>query len=240
MKDLFKGIVYPIFRLFSKIKTTAFSDFFIAWGYMIRSEALYYNSKVPSFPNRWDMHKDLVGNHLHSQENILYLEFGVYKGQSYQIWVDGNKNPASRFAGFDTFTGLPEDWGNIKKGSFSAEGKIPDISDPRSKFYVGLIQDTLPGFVTTMTPERRKVIHIDVDIYNATLITLILLQPYLAPGDILIFDDFFTITKGAHEFKAFCDYLKLFPTSYRPVNKCRRGHFAIELPSDTGSPAPGR
>lgn len=230
MKDLFKGIIFGLFRIFSNIKTRIFSDFFIAWGYMIRSEALYYNSRIPAFRNRWDMHQHLVEKHLNPQDKILFLEFGVYKGQSYEIWVNGNKNTESRFAGFDTFTGLPEDWGNIKKGSFSAGGKLPDyITDPRSNFHVGLIQDTLPGFVKTISPDQRKVIHIDVDIYNATLFTLIGLYPYLRSGDILIFDDFFTITKAAHEFKAFYDFLDLYHTPYKPLYKCRMGHLALEI-----------
>ena len=230
MKDLLKGIVYSVSRICSGIKTTAFSDFFIAWGYMIRSEALYYRSKVTAFRNRWDLHGHLVSKHLNPEEKILFLEFGVYKGQSFEIWVNGNKNPGSRFAGFDTFTGLPEDWGNIKKGSFSAGGKLPDyITDPRSKFHVGLIQDTLPGFVKTMSRDQRIVIHIDVDIYNATLFTLLALHPWLRSGDIIIFDDFFTITKAAHEFKAFYDFLDLYHTPYKPLYKCRMGHLAIEI-----------
>lgn len=235
MKDLLKGIVYSVSRVFSKIKTTSFSELFISWGYMIRSEALYYHSKIPAFKDRWEMHEHLVTKHLDPEEKIHFLEFGVYKGQSFYIWVDGHKHPESRFAGFDTFTGLPEDWGNIKKGSFSAGGNLPAyITDPRSKFHVGLIQDTLPVFIPTLSPGHRKVIHIDVDIYNATLFTLIQLHPHLRPGDIIIFDDFFTITKAAHEFKAFYDYLDLYHMPYKPLYKCRMGHLVIEI---TGRPA---
>src|SRR5258706_9213409 len=168
MKELFKKIYYLFFSLFSKIKTTAFSDIFISWGYLIRSEALYNRSKVQAFKDRLDMHQYVVTQYLRPDEKVHFMEFGVYKGQTYAIWVENNKNSGSGFEGFDTFTGLPEDWGNIKEGSFSAGGKLPDIKDPRSRFHVGLIQDTLPVFIKDLSKDERKVIHIDVDIYNAT------------------------------------------------------------------------
>jgi O-methyltransferase len=229
MKEIFKKIYYLFFSLFSKIKTTAFSDVFISWGYLIRSEALYNRSKVQAFKDRLDMHQYVVTQYLRPDEKIHFMEFGVYKGQTYAIWVENNKNSGSGFEGFDTFTGLPEDWGNIKEGSFSAGGKLPDIKDPRSRFHVGLIQDTLPVFIKDLSKDERKVIHIDVDIYNATLVTLILLYPFLKKGDIIIFDDFFTLTKAAHEFKAFCDFLDLYKVQYKPLFKCRRGHIVIEV-----------
>lgn len=229
MKEFFKSAVFGVFGLFSKIRTTAFSDLAISWGYLIRSEALYHRSKVKSFPDRIDMHEYLATQFIPSSEKITFLEFGVFRGDTYRIWVAGNTNPASGFVGFDTFTGLPEDWGNIKEGSFSAGGNVPDIKDPRSSFCVGLIQDTLPGFVKSLSAEERKVIHIDVDLYNATLITLVLLQPYLRKGDVIIFDDFFTTTKAAHEFKGFYDFLDLYKMPYKPMFKCRNGHLVIEM-----------
>jgi hypothetical protein len=211
------------------VKTGAFSNFLISWGYLIRSESLYNKSKVPDFPDRLDMHKYLSSEYVKPEDRIIFLEFGVFRGETYAIWVNNNKNAASAFEGFDTFTGLPEDWGNIKEGSFSAGGKLPDIRDARSRFHVGLIQDTLPAFVKTLSPDQRKVIHIDVDLYNATLVTLVLLQPCLRKGDIIIFDDFFTTTKAAHEFKGFYDFLDLYKMPYKPIFKCRNGHIVIEM-----------
>ncbi|HXB06369.1 MAG TPA: class I SAM-dependent methyltransferase [Puia sp.] len=231
MKNLFKGVAYFVFRLFSGIKTTRFSHFLVSWGYTIKSEALYNKADVKAFPDRIDMHRYLVSQHLRPEDKIFFMEFGVYKGETYFIWVEGNKNPESRFAGFDTFTGLPEDWGSVKAGSFSAGGKLPETSDPRSKFQVGLIQDTLPVFAPSLTGKERKVVHIDVDLYNASMITLVLLQPYLRKGDMLIFDDFFTFTKATHEFKAFDDFFTLYPLSYRPLYKCRGGHLVVEITS---------
>jgi hypothetical protein len=229
MKDIAKKFFYSFFRLFSFIKTTAFSRFFIRYGYLIKSEGLYNGSKVRAFPDRLDMHIYLSTQYIQPAEKIHFMEFGVFRGDTYRIWVEGNKNPQSKFAGFDTFTGLPEDWGSEKKGSYSAQGKLPDIQDPRNEWQVGLIQDTLPVYVRTLSKNDKKIIHIDVDLYNASLITLFHLQPFLSGGDIIIFDDFFTFTKTTHEFKSFCDFFDLFKMTWKPIFKCRGGHFVIEI-----------
>lgn len=229
MKELTKRGFYGIFKLFSVVNTNYFSRLFMSWSYLLRSEGMYNSSKVPAFGDRKEMHRYLASQYIGPNEKIHFMEFGVFWGQTYRIWVEGNKNPETKFVGFDTFTGLPENWGSEKKGTFSAHGKLPDIYDPRSQWEVGLIQDTLPQYVGNISPEDRKVIHIDVDLYNASLITLIYLQPYLRDGDIIIFDDFFTFTKTTHEFKAFCDFLDLFKNEYKPLFKCRYGHLVIQI-----------
>jgi len=227
-KKVFKGLFYSVFKLLS-FKSRTLSGFLTSWGYVIRSEAMYNHSKVPDFPDRLDMHEHLASKYINPEDPITFMEFGVYKGESYAIWVKNNKNPRSTFHGFDTFTGLPEDWGSVKKGTFSAGGILPDINDPRNHWHIGLIQDTLPVFIKELSADTRKVIHIDVDLYNATLITLVLLQPLLRKGDVIIFDDFFTFTKSSHEFKAFYDFVDLYNMPYKPIFKCRNGHLVIEM-----------
>lgn len=230
MKELVKKYFYTTYRPFSKINSASFSDFFCNLGFFIKSEALYnsIDEKI-AVKDRIDLHQLLSAEYIKPTEKIHFLEFGVFRGQTFKIWVDNNKNPESIFVGFDTFTGLPEDWGKIKKGSFSVQGNLPDINDPRVAFEVGLIQDKLPGYLGKISKGERKVIHIDVDLYNATLYTLFFLQPFREKGDIIIFDDFFTITKASFEFHAFLDFLSLFKTDYKSVVKCRRGHLGIEI-----------
>ena len=140
---------------------------------------------------------------------IDYLEFGVYKGWSIQQWLDINKHPSSRFIGFDSFRGLPETWmkGFRPEGHFNRDGQVPQLDDPRVSFVVGLFQETLPDFLRTYTPSRPIVVHIDCDLYSGTLFTLASLHPYMAPGTILIFDEFYDLL---HEFAGFHEYHTTF------------------------------
>jgi hypothetical protein len=228
MKSLLKKVFYSFSFFLSKIPTSKPSLFFIKLGYAIRSEAMYHKTDVRAFKDRDEMHYYLSGEFSGSQK-IQFLEFGVYRGQTFDVWMTNNRNDQSRFFGFDTFTGLPESWGRWEKGSFSMEGKLPNLIDSRGTFIVGLIQDTLPRNIGKIDPSEKKIILIDVDIYSATLVTLVGLFPILKKGDIIIFDDFFTIMVADHEFKAFLDFLATFPFTYTPLFKCRTGHFVIEV-----------
>lgn len=230
MKNFFKKIVFTLFSLLSRIKTGFFSKKIISFGYTIQSEGFYNNCGAKQFKgDRYEMHKFLALEYVQPQEKIHFFEFGVLRGHITEIWCTNNKNEHSKFWGFDTFTGLPEDWGNIKKGSFSAKGQLPAIDDSRLEFCVGLIQDTLPPFLSSYKDDVRKIIHIDVDLYNASLFTLIQFASILKAGDVVVFDDFFTLTKGDHEYRAFMDFLSLYPVKYKSVYKCRHGHLVIEI-----------
>jgi hypothetical protein len=138
---------------------------------------------------------------------INYLEFGVAGGHSIRWFVEQNSNPASRFYGFDTFTGLPEDYGPYKKGYFNNNNTPPAIKDTRVKFYQGLFQQTVPGFITELDNDKRNIIMLDADLYSATLYVLTSLAPYLKHGDIIFFDEFSVPT---HEFKAYIDFVESF------------------------------
>jgi hypothetical protein len=102
---------------------------------------------------------------------------------------------------------LPEDWGPYKKGSFGTENKVPEIDDQRIKFYQGIFQQTLPGFVKEINVARRNVIMMDADLYSATLYALTTLAPVLKKDDIIFFDEFAVPT---HEFKAFQDFIQSY------------------------------
>ena len=141
-------------------------------------------------------------------ERIDYLEFGVAAGNSLIWWVNRLKNKETRFYGFDTFEGLPEDWGLFfSKGDMRSE--MPFVDDERVTFLKGLFQDTLPEFLKSNKIEknRKKIIHLDADLFSSTLFTLTSLAPFLNEGDILFFDEF---NVPNHEFLAF----KHFTESY--------------------------
>ena len=230
IKQVLKNGCHFAFGNLSKIKTTFFSDTFIALGYFIKNET-EFNRSIADFKkiDRYELHDYLSCTYISPKEKIHFLEFGVRWGHIISKWALNNKNQGSIFTGFDTFTGLPEDWGSVKKGSFSNEGDIPKTDDSRIGFRVGLVQDTLPGYVKDLQLTDRLIIHLDLDLYNATLFTLLVLQPILKTGDIIILDEYFSISKSHHEYRAFVDFLSLYKIQYKPLNKSRSGQYVIEI-----------
>jgi hypothetical protein len=148
------------------------------------------------------------------RDALDFLEFGVYHGESMACWTRLNPHPESRFFGFDSFTGLPEAWGTRAKGHFSRDGQPPRFTDPRVTFVAGLFQETLPRFLLETPLSRRKVIHLDADLYSSTLFVLLHLAPVLRANDLLIFDEFHCVVD---EFRAFINFLEAYPLPHRVV-----------------------
>ena len=147
-------------------------------------------------------------------EEVDYLEFGVSKGFSFRWWANELKHPNCRFEGFDTFSGLPEDWGPFKAGDMSTGNEPPEIDDDRCTFHQGLFQQTLIPFLADYKSDKRKVIHMDADLYTATLYVLTLITPYLKEGDIILFDEF---NVPMHEYKAFTEWANSFYIKYEVI-----------------------
>lgn len=142
------------------------------------------------------------------QAPITYYEFGVHRGHSLFWWSQNNRDPDSRFVGFDSFFGLPEDWAGVRpKGDFSTDGEAPKSDDPRVIFEQGWFHQTLPQAVERLRTENRRVIHMDADLYRSTVYPLLTIGPYLRPDDILMFDEF---QDTVHEFRAFEDFCGIF------------------------------
>ncbi len=195
---IFIGQMTKLSKWIKKNRILAFSDFY--------SFNFDYN-------RRYDLYKHVVENEK-LDSNIDYLEFGVAGGHSFKWWVQQIKDEQSTFTGFDTFTGLPEDWGPFKKGAMSNNDKVPDIKDERVTFYQGLFQQTLTDFIKNHQFNKRKVIHMDADIYSATLFVLTSLSPFIKKGDILFFDEF---NVPMHEFKAFTEWVNSFYIDYEVI-----------------------
>jgi O-methyltransferase len=170
--------------------------------------------RIPTFEHLYDFYR-YVHDQVSSGTSIDFLEFGVYTGHSIRFWSQMNRDPQSRFIGFDSFEGLPEDWTKkLPRGTFDVGGAVPQIDDERVSFVKGWFQNTLPGFLNGFTPRSRLVVHNDSDLYSSTLFTLANLNMLLVPGTVVIFDDFWMPT---HVFRAFSDYKSAFWRSARPV-----------------------
>ena len=139
---------------------------------------------------------------------IAYFEFGVHKGESLAWWSEHNREAESRFYGFDSFEGLPENWMEDRvEGFFSTGGQAPLTDDGRVSFLKGWFHETLPGALPLLETPHRRVIHMDADLYRSSIYALMLIGPHLRAGDVVIFDEF---ADSIHEFRAFEDFRSIF------------------------------
>ena len=170
--------------------------------------------RVVAFENVYDLYH-YINKEVCGEGAIDFLEFGVYKGNSIRLWSEMNRDPQSRFVGFDSFEGLPEGWTrDYTQGAFNVSGAIPDIGDERVSFVKGWFQSTLLEFLKDFTPRSRLIVHNDSDLYSSTLFTLVNLHPLLVRGTVIIFDEY---SSALHEFRAFGDYQKSFLRSATPI-----------------------
>lgn len=198
-------------RWVSQNRSVTFNDFYSpSWDYSKRYQLYEFLMKEKKL-----------------ESEIIYLEFGVSGGHSFKWWIEHNHHPASRFYGFDTFEGLPEDWGGFKKGAMSTASTVPSVDDNRAAFLKGLFQETLPGFLQTLNKSGRKVIMMDADLYTATLYSLTSLAPYLAKGDVILFDQF---NVPRHEFLAFQDFISSYYLDFKLIGAANNYYFcAFEM-----------
>ena len=163
-------------------------------------------SKVRSLsqhPSKEKLWQEIFG--LFENKKITVLEFGVWKGQSIGKFAKYNSHNESRFYGFDSFEGLPEDWNkNHKKGFFNERGSIPLFDDNRIVLIKGWFQNSLQEFIRDSKIHDELFVHFDADIHCATLFAMLeidkLKKPYYA-----VFDEF----KGGDEIRALHNYIQI-------------------------------
>jgi len=144
-----------------------------------------------------------------------FYEFGVWRASSFKYLIKVFK----KGYGFDTFTGLPEDWhvgDHIeKKGSYSSDGNVPKIKG--GEFIVGKFEDTLPLFFSKSRP-MASVINFDADLYSSTICALSFSKSVIDNDTILIFDEFIMHESWEHdEFKALNEFCFTNHCSYKVV-----------------------
>ena len=130
-------------------------------------------------------------NHLHvggqggssTGRHHFWLEFGVFTGASTNITCGALASagrPNARVAGFDSFEGLPEAWGNFAKGRFNLHGNMPPVR-PCASLHKGLINAStgvLPKWIDQHPPTAVHLLgaSIDVDLYKPAVDALMSLQ----------------------------------------------------------------
>jgi len=166
------------------------------------------------YPKRLILFDKVAEHYQLDKKEMVYLEFGVASGSSFFWWVRKNTHPGSVFRGFDTFEGLPEDWGGFKKGAMAFDQK--EAADTRAEFVKGIFQESLYPFIESNKEllKKPKVIHLDADLFSSTIFVLSQLYPFLKKGDILFFDEF---NVANHEFLAFKIFTDSFYVKLRPI-----------------------
>lgn len=196
------------------------SHFIDSFSQLLKLNAYVRSENLPqltTFADRSELHAYVLAQVLHNVP-VDYLEFGVYQGESIKMWSGMSHAPESRFFGFDSFEGLPEVWrqgtSSLAAGHFSTDGQTPQFDDPRVQFIKGWFQNTLEDFAQKFQPRNRLVLHLDADLYSSTLFVLVVMNRFMVPGTVLIFDEF---SRVSGEFKALADYATSFLKKFRPL-----------------------
>lgn len=150
----------------------------------------------------------------------MWLEFGVHTGGTLRLTANWKSKhcgkDSSPVHGFDTFTGLPEDWdGQYKKGMFDLKGKFP-VMPPNVHLWKGLFSKSLPGFIsevdTADASGRAPLIsylHVDCDLYVGASDVLTTLEDRIAPRAVVVFDELINyVAYRDHEVKALWEWLQ--------------------------------
>ncbi len=167
---------------------------------------------LPKLPeihfNRWSMFDRAIEL---SDTSRPFYEYGVWMGDSFRYLM----KHFEKGYGFDTFEGLPEDWGPVPKGTYSSFGKVPSIKG--AEFIVGEFEHSLPKFFATPRP-LASLINFDADLYASTLCALVNSKAVIDEKTILIFDEFIINSDWENdEFRALEEFCKANGLDYEVI-----------------------
>jgi hypothetical protein len=181
------------------------------WVEKILAHSLLYQrfaslGDVPVFEERKALWSDALSRLVPMDQPLTYVEFGVFKGESIRFFSERHSHPSSRFAGLDSFEGLPESWADMQVGAFDVGGTIPNIKDDRVRFFKGWFQDTWDNLEEWMraAPLTNLVVHYDADLYSSTLFALCQMDRF-GTSYIAVFDEF-----TGHETRALHNYMQAY------------------------------
>lgn len=135
----------------------------------------------------------------------IVVELGVRHGTSLRFLA--KRLPTRRLVGFDSFEGLPVAWGDQAPGLYSTQGRRPAVPS-HVELVGGWFRDTVPPFAAELG-EPIALLHVDCDVYDSTREGLQLLAEHLAPGALLVFDDYLANPGWeGDEHRALCETLE--------------------------------
>lgn len=198
-----------IFNLLGAVRNNVIgSDFLSCIHQTIHNNSANFLVKnmIPTakmFPNRMENLKYALSQ---IELDGLYLEFGVFKGES--INLISSVETDEIIYGFDSFEGLPEAWtAREPKGTFDVGGNLPQVNE-NVRLIKGWFDDTLPKFVEEHS-ENCAFIHVDSDLYSSAKTVFSFLNNRIVSGTVIVFDEYINYLgweKGEH--KAFNEFLE--------------------------------
>jgi len=142
-------------------------------------------------------------------------EFGVFEGDTLRFMAM-NADSDRNIVGFDSFEGLPDDWGDLlPKGHFATP--VPTFATENISLEIGIFEKTVPDFLRRMEG-RFSLVHVDCDLYSSTQFVLENIRPYLQPGTIIVFDEYYGYPGWRdHEYSAWRQFVTKYEISYAEV-----------------------
>ena len=139
-----------------------------------------------------------------------YAQFGVFRGKSARH-IASSMTGDRKLHLFDSFEGLPEDWTKKKKaGMFKLlPEEIPVFDSERVVLHKGWFKDTVPPWAQKMTAPLAFA-HLDADLYSSTIDVLFNANHLMAPGTILLFDEYVMGKHNEDEHRALMDWATKF------------------------------
>ena len=188
---------------------------------------LINQSKVPDYgPKNWlsqptyfeDIFKHID---ISNSSNSLFMELGVFTGHTLSLINQNTENTI--VYGFDTFSGLPEDWaessGNILYNKNAFATSIPVDTD-KNTFIVGKVEDTLLDFLKEKN-QKIKFIHLDLDLYSASKYALNTIFDYLEDEAIIVIDDVYGLPSWEeHSIKSLSECFDESKYDMEPIATC--------------------
>ena len=185
---LFSMLMKRLFLEGSKSRVTRLSAVFV-----FRMHAKYPNSEF--FHSREKLWSTF-GKHL-SQEQWIGFEFGVASGDATKTFLKMSyTEKCLGWHGFDTFMGLPSEWGDLPKGAFSTDGVHPQIKSDLLSWHIGRIENTCTIIDSLSNLDKNFIIIFDFDLYAATKAAWDVIVNHLKSGDIIYFDEAYEADEG--------------------------------------------
>lgn len=168
---------------------------------------------VDAYNNKWELlNKCIELSRKEETERDIYLEFGVYTGNSINYIAKRVNKPVY---GFDSFQGLPNDWREgFEKGTFKVD-HLPKV-ERNVTLFKGWFHDSLKTF--KCDSNRLALIHIDCDLYESAMCVFDMLAYKIAKGTVIVFDEFYNYPNWKQgEYKAFSEYVLKENINYKYI-----------------------